>query len=81
MPERHVAYWAARRLTDESAAGVEAAVVLAREVQASRKLIARALHAAGEPPTPGFVLTFCDGCEDPWPCPTIQLIDAAELSS
>lgn len=54
---------------------------LAREVQASRKLIARALHAAGEPPTPGFVLTFCDGCEDPWPCPTIQLIDAAELSS
>lgn len=40
MPERHVAYWAARRLTDESAAGVEAAVVLAREVLASRKLIA-----------------------------------------
>ena len=53
MPERHVAYWAARRLTDESAAGVEAAVVLAREVLASRKLIADLRALEPERVTPG----------------------------
>ena len=57
---------------------------LAREVQASRKLIAdlRALHVAevdddDESPTQGE--TFCVNCEHENPCPTIRMIDEAGL--
>ena len=53
--------------------------LLAQEVRARRKAEAdiRTLHAPGEPPTPPFEMTWCEaGCPDPWPCPTIRILDA-----
>lgn len=56
---------------------------LAREVQASRKLIAdlRALHAP-EPDEADGLSVWCAECDpdriDTYPCPTIRLIDTAE---
>jgi len=53
---------------------------LAREVQASRKLIAdlRALHVANPDPDQADAM-FCDACDHPAPCPTLRLIEAAGL--
>lgn len=56
--------------------------LLAREVQASRKLVAdlRAWHhrfmANNEPGQP---VPWCAGCNQPWPCPDIRKIDGAGL--
>lgn len=63
----------AGRLSNEDVAAVRA---LAREVRASRKLVAdlRALHVrANEMPD------YCAACTRIYPCPTIRMIDEAGL--
>ena len=76
LTDEQVAYLLSRTQTPWNATEE----MLAREVQAHRKLVADllALHAPIEPPTPPFTMTWCKapGCEAPWPCPTVRLIEA-----
>lgn len=57
-------------------------VLLAREVQASRKLAADllALHHQ-HAPVAHFSYPYCRACQHPYPCPTVQLIEASGCSA
>ena len=66
--------------TQENAPTVTA--LLAREVQASRKLVADllALHRQ-HAPVAHFGFPYCRACQHPYPCPTVQLIEASGCSA
>ena len=63
-------------------AGEAAYAELQAEVQASRKLVADllALHHQ-HAPVAHFIYPYCRACQHPYPCPTVQLIEASGCSA
>ena len=57
-------------------------VAICDEVQASRKLVADllALHRQ-HAPVAHFGFPYCRACQHPYPCPTVQLIEASGCSA